>query len=90
MFILAFYYDYGELGSHRHIEYFKGKTHYFQKEKYACICSFPWEAKKFKSKKVAENTYFKLCESCVNVPEKYDIIEVQAPLSHPEERNDGK
>ncbi|MEE1503876.1 MAG: hypothetical protein UGF89_06505 [Acutalibacteraceae bacterium] len=53
-----------------------GGTYQVQGEKYVCTTTDISKAKHYKSKKVAENAYNKLFESCANLDTKYEIVEV--------------
>ena len=83
MYILAL--KYGKI-NYPYIEFYKGGTFRHQGEKYACISTDKRDAKLFKSRKVAENAYLRLRESCVNIEDMYEIIEVEDCM----ERDDSK
>lgn len=70
MYILVFTYHDGSRS-----EYYGGGTFVVNGEKYAVLVSKE-KAKRFKSRKVAENSYNKLFESCVNVMGGFRIEEV--------------
>ncbi len=57
-------------------EYYGGGSYIFRGEKYAVLARSKDEAKRFKSRRIAENAYKKLFESCVNVEARYEIVEV--------------
>ncbi len=69
MYILVFVYHDGSPK-----EYYGGGTYIVGGEKYAVITQRE-KAKRFKSRKVAENAYKKLLLSCANVEEGFEIEE---------------
>lgn len=70
MYILAFTYQ-----DRSRSEYYGGGTFVVNGEKYAVLVSKE-KAKRFKSRKIAENSYNKLFKSCVNVMGGFQIEEV--------------
>lgn len=62
MYILVFTYQDGSPN-----EYYGGGSYRVQGEKYAVLARSKEEAKRFKFRKVAENTFNKPFVSCVNV-----------------------
>lgn len=72
-YILAFIENYGGTSVH---EWYGGGSYIFQGEKYAVITSIN-KAKRFQSRKNAENAHKKLSASCVNVNNEFDILEVE-------------
>lgn len=58
----------------------KGRTFYFNKEKYACLTGRVGDAKIYSSYQRAKNAFDKLQESCVNLDDGYCEIQRYSPI----------